>query len=305
MKQRWVKPAVASILGAAALAAFSFVGETEAGAQEVQLTGPLAGAPAARKMRLHRNGRFEVTPNVSFSLLDEYQRTIMPGLRAMYHFTDWFGVGVWGGYGFQYTTGLSDQLQEKAINDRNCTGNPSKQECKLTAVNLTRGNIADDQLARQQWVVAPELHFIPFRGKLSLFSVLFVDTDVNIFVGPAIVGLQERRQCGKTTDGETSVDGVALPNCADAESFQLESRVTVAPTFGLGLNFYPTKIFGFGFEWRGLPYEVNTSGFDNFGGGPDEDFPDNNVNGADREFKFNTLVSVNFMFRFPNLEYSQ
>jgi hypothetical protein len=35
--------------------------------------------------------------------------------------------------------------------------------------------MADDQLARLQWVVAPELHFVPFRGKLSLFSVLFVE----------------------------------------------------------------------------------------------------------------------------------
>jgi hypothetical protein len=75
--------------------------------------------------------------------------------------------------------------------------------------------------------------------------------------------------------------------------------------FGLGLNFYPTKIFGFGFEWRGLPYAWNTSGFDNFGGEPDGDFPDQSVNGDDREFKFNSLVSVNLMFRFPDLDVSE
>ena len=31
-------------------------------AQEIQLTGPLAGAPAVRKLRLYREGRFEVAP---------------------------------------------------------------------------------------------------------------------------------------------------------------------------------------------------------------------------------------------------
>lgn len=293
------RAALAAAIGAVCVTSL-FVGEREAAAQEIQLTGPLAGAPAVRKLRLHRDGRFEVTPNVSFTLLDEYQRTIMPGLRLAYHFTDWFGIGVWGGYGFQYTTGLTDQLQEKAVGQRNCDGNPSKSECRLTAVNLTRNNLVDDQLARLEFVVAPELTFVPFRGKLSLFSVLFVDTDVSFFVGPAIVGLQERAECGR------DADGVALANTCDVQqSFALERRVTVAPTFGAALNFYPTKIFGFGFEWRGLPFEWNTSGFDNYGGPPDDDFPDNNVNGEDREFKFNSMVSVNFIFRFPNLDVSE
>jgi len=288
-------------LGAAAAATFLSVclADQEASAQEIQLTGPLAGAPAVRKLRLHRDGRFEITPNVSFTLLDEYQRTIIPGLRAMYHFTDWFGLAVWGGYGLQYSTGLTDQLQEKAVDGRNCDGNPSAQECRLTAVNLGHGSLTDNQLAKWQWMVAPELHFIPFRGKLSLFSVLFVDTDVNFFVGPAIIGLQERVECGKDGDGNV----IAL-KCDNQTSFTLDSRVTVAPTFGLGLNFYPTHIFGFGAEWRGMPFEWNTSGFDNFGGPPDGDFPDNAVNSQDREFKFNSMLTVNFIFRFPDLAVS-
>jgi len=121
--------ATALAITVAATTAF-FAGEQEASAQEIQLTGPLAGAPAVRKLRLHRDGRFEVTPNVSFTLLDEYQRTYMPGLRLQYHFFDWLGLAVWGGYGFQVTTGLADQLQEKAIDQRNCAGNPNKKECR-------------------------------------------------------------------------------------------------------------------------------------------------------------------------------
>lgn len=293
--QRWLT--VAAVAAAAVVGVASV--DHEASAQEIQLTGPLAGAPAVRQLRLHRDGRFEITPNVSFTLLDEYQRTIIPGLRAMYHFTDWFGLGVWGGYGLQYTTGLTDQLQEKAVDARNCDGNPASQECRLTAVNLGHGNLADNQLAKMTWMVAPELHFIPFRGKLSLFSVLFVDTDVNFFVGPAIIGLKERIECGKDGDGNP----IAL-QCADQASFVLEDRVAVAPTFGLGLNFYPTHIFGFGAEWRGMPFEWNTSGFDNFGGPPDGDFPDTAVNTQDREFKFNSMLTVNFIFRFPDLKVS-
>lgn len=280
-------------------AAFALVETTSstADAQEIQLTGPLAGAPAVRKLRLHREGRIEVAPSVSFTLLDEYQRTIMPGLRAQYHLTDWFGFGVFGGFGFQYTTGLTDELQEKAIDNRRCGANPASKECRLTEVNLPRksgkmtGDLAEDQLGAMQWLVAPQLTFIPFRGKLALFASLFVDTDVHFFLGPAFVGLKERADCGFDTDKKK------LAPCAT--NHELESRMAVAPTFGLGLNFYPSSFIGFGLEWRGLPYSWNTSGFDNHGGGPDEAFPDTALNDNDHEFHFNNLLTVNVMFAFP------
>ena len=65
-----------------------------ASAQEIQLTGPLAGAPAVRHERLYRDGRFELAPTVSFTLLDEYKRAILFGARAQYNITDWLAVGV-------------------------------------------------------------------------------------------------------------------------------------------------------------------------------------------------------------------
>lgn len=275
---------LAALSGCALLMAAS-----PAEAQEIQLTGPLAGAPAVRKLRLYREGRVELSPSVSFTLLDEYQRTIMPGLRATYHFTDWIGVGLWGGFGFQYTANLSDELQEKAIDARQCEQRGFTKPCRLTAFNLTRGNLAEDQLGRMQWVAAPQITFIPFRGKLALFAELFVDTDVNIFLGAAFVGLQERSECG----------GDGQPACSEQESFQLESRMAVAPTFGLGLNFYPTQFFGFGVEYRGLPFAWNTSGFDNYGGNPNGDFPDRKITSDDRQFFFNSLLTVNLTFFLP------
>jgi hypothetical protein len=283
---------LAAVAAGAALAAL----HGEAQAQEIQLTGPLAGAPAVRQLRLHRKGRFEVALGPSFTLLDEYQRTILLGGSLTYHFTDWVGVGVWGGYGLQYKTGLSDELQEKAIDDRNCAERPVATECRLTAVNLTRGDLANDQLGKFQWVVAPQIQFVPFRGKISLFSALFVDTDVNIFAGAAFVGLQERKPCGR--DEENQPIAGALP-CSDAKSFELESRVAFGPTFGLGINFYPASFFGFGVEFRALPFSWNTSGFDNHGKDPNQAFPDGNVNDADREFHLNSMLSVHLAFQFP------
>jgi hypothetical protein len=294
------KAAVASLAGLALLGI-----STSASAQEIQITGPLAGAPAVRKLRLHREGRVEVAPNVSFTLLDEYQRTIIPGLRVTWHPKDYLGIGVWGGYGFQYSTGLTDELQSKAVEARACDERPSSKACRLTEVNLTRpgtnedgskrtGSLVDDQLGRIQWVVsAPEFTLIPFRGKLALFASLFVDADVNIFGGLGIIGLQERQMCGfdeEKNDGD-------VPACSN--SFQLGGRVAFAPTFGLGLNFYVGNFIGFGAQWRGLPFAWNPSGFDNHGLDPDKEFPDTAVNGDDREFKFNSMLTVHLSFSFP------
>jgi hypothetical protein len=296
MMRRFVKTVSAVLAGCAALVSLS----ATADAQEIQLTGPLAGAPAGRQLRLHRAGRFEVSVGSSFSLLDQYLRTIMPGATLTYHVTDWLGFGVWGGYGFQYTTGLTDELQQKAIADRNCASRPFLKACQLTAVNLTHGNLSNDQLGHITWLAAPQVVAVPFRGKLSLFSALFVDADVDVFAGAAFVGLKERAFCGKDESGNAIAGNT---DCTAQAAFKLDSRVAVAPTFGLGLNFYPTwngtNFFGVGFEFRALPFSWNTSGFDNHGGGNNKDFPDNVVNGADREFHFNTMLSVQLKFAFP------
>lgn len=291
--RRFVKTVSAVLAGCAALVSLVSLSGT-ASAQEIQLTGPLAGAPAVRRLRLHRAGRFEIAAGSSFTLLDQYMRTVMPGATLTYHVTDWLGFGVYGGKGFQYNAGLADELQEKAIDDRNCAGRPSVKACQLTAVNLTHGNLAADQLAHINWMVAPQVVGIPFRGKLSLFGVATVDSDIDIFAGAAFIGLRERGDCGHDTDGK------ALPlACSEQASFELQNRLAVAPTFGLGLNFYPGQWFGLGFEFRALPFSWNTSGFDNHGGGNNKEFPDNNVNSADREFHFNTMLTVQLKFAFP------
>lgn len=255
-------------------------------AQEIQLTGPLAGAPAVRRLRLRREERFEIAPHASFTLLDEYRRTIMPGIRASYHFFDWLGASLFFGYGVQYNAALADEIQDKAVNDRNCTANPNALACKRTAVSLCRGNdcLAEKQLGRFQWMIAPQINVVPFRGKVSLFGELFVDTDINIFLGPAIIGLQQREDCTKG-------------NCAGG--FALAGSVTAAPTFGLGLNFHPLDYLSFGTEFRGIPFAWNTSGFDNAGAGEDEAFPDDQIDGADSQLRFNPMMTVYVAVQLP------
>jgi hypothetical protein len=276
-----------------------FATSRSASAQEIQLTGPLAGAPAVRQLRLHRAGRFEIAPSIAFTLLDEYQRTILVGGRLNYNVTEWFSLGVWGAFGaIKTTTGLSDHIQEVTHNRRSgdpaVGGEPNNYPTNISINNLlTRASVGDpfkNQLGTIKQVIAPQLTLIPFRGKLAIFQKIFVDTDAYIFGGPAFVGLQERSDC------ESNCDQV----------FTTQTRTAIAPTFGLGLSFYMGKFMNLGLEWRALPFAWNTGGFDNRGGGPDGRFPDNKINKDDREFKFNMLLGVNLGFSLPaNLKSSE
>lgn len=287
---RWASLLARAATCALVLAATLTAAPNEALAQEKQIrvTGPLAGAPAVRKLRLYRERRIEVAPVVSFTLLDQYRRQIFLGLRANFGITDWLAVGAWGGIsssmvGLDLDTHLTRQVQDVNAG-RECNDNPTDLDCKLTAVNL--GDDFTNQVSSIEWLVAPQATFIPFRGKLGLFNEVFVDADLYVFGGAAFAGLAERPNCDL---------------CTAEATFATESRVAIAPTFGLGFTFFTNRWTSLGAEWRALPFKWNTGGFDvsGEGSGDEADFPDGRITASDREFHFNQMLSLSFGMYFP------
>jgi outer membrane beta-barrel protein len=258
-------------------------------AQEILLTGPLAGAPAVRELRLYRQGRFEISPGVSFTILDEYRRTILPGLQLTYNITDWLGIGAWGALGLKLTdAALSEHIQEVNA-QRQCRTNAqaaTTTDCRLTAINL--GPDFLEQIASINWMVSPQVTLVPFRGKLALFSKVYTDTEIFFFAGLGIIGLTERSDC-------TTPSG----NKPCSQNFETASRMAFAPAFGFGLSFFVNKWNSLGLEYRAMPFSWNTGGFDTAGGGRDKSFPDGKIDGADRKFIFNQLFTVRWNFYLP------
>jgi outer membrane beta-barrel protein len=279
-----MKKLVAGLVVALGLAAAG-----EASAQEILITGPLAGAPAIKKERLYREGRFEIAPTLSFTLLDEYNRTIFAGARLQYNITEWLAIGVWGAYGVSNSqTDLASQIDQQA------------PRSVLTATNVahTSGtNGAEgyaplgNQIGKLDWVATPQIQFTPFRGKLALFQKIFVDTDAYLHAGAAFVGIKERATCGYS--------GAAYNSCADPNSFSLASETKIAPSFGLGLNFYLSNFISLGLEYRAIPFSWNRGGFDTRGGGPNGNFPDGKIDSNDDTFKFNQMFTIALGFSFP------
>lgn len=270
------------LIGALAAAATFVATPTEtAHAQQIRVTGPLAGAPAVRKLRLYRKLRLEVAPTVSFTLLDQFQRQMFFGGRLNFGVTDWLSVGAWGGGALALNTDLTNEIQD--VNEgRDCNNNSNDLDCKLTAVNL--GDDFRDQVAKMNWVVAPQITAIPFRGKLGLFNEIFVDADLYAFGGVGIVGLSERGNCDQ---------------CTAESTFARVNRTAIAPTFGLGFTFFTNRWTAVGAEWRALPFKANNGGFDVAGGGEDDEFPDGRITNDDREFHFNQMLSLSFNMYFP------
>jgi hypothetical protein len=244
-----------------------------------------------RKLRLYRQTRFEIAPAVSFTLLDEYQRTILLGARLQFNFTDWLAIGGWGALGsvIRLPTALTENIQ--TVNEQRqgqvagctagapgCAGPLLTQ--RLTAVNL--GPDLKDQLGGIDWVAAPQITLTPLRGKLALFQSIYLDTDFYISAGPAFIGVTERANCNPCVG-----------------QFDTAKRTAIAPTFAVGLSFYVNKWSALGFEYRGLPFAWNIGGFDTAGGGKDNQFPDNKITDADQRFRFNQMMTISYNFYLP------
>jgi hypothetical protein len=309
----WLAGAVCGLaaFGGAALSA------SDASAQEILLTGPLAGAGAVHELRLYRKGRIEIAPTATFTLLDEYLRQIMVGARINYNITDFLALGVWGGFTpepFKLEAGLVDKIQ--AVNDSRkvdsanllASGDQPDVQDRLTSLNL--GSDFGAQLGTIDWIVAPQVTFVPFRGKIALFQSIYIDTDFYFFAGPAIAGVTERSDCSgpgalanggcssELPSGQNDENGDSIP-VPNSVNFPTSSRIAIAPTFGLGFTFYVNRWNALGFEWRAVPFSRNTGGFDNHGGGPDGEFPDQQVNSDDRDLKLNQMLSVSWNFYLP------
>lgn len=262
-------------------------------AQEVEVEGPLAGAPAVIGLRVYREMRFQMQLQGSLTLTDEFARTVLVGGQAMFHPTDWLGIGVWGGFGLaSIDTNLTDQVASKG------------QTNSVNVLSLPHPGDFADQIGRIQWVAAPQISFIPLRGKLGIFEKLFVDTDFYAFGGVGFVGLEERADVAASEVSSARAIGKAGGGLA-AEILALEStqtkrasRMAIAPTFGAGLSLYMADFLAMTIEWRALPFAWNTSGTDESGHAAG-DFPDNQINDQDRLSHFNHMISLGFAFYLP------
>ncbi|HJL19185.1 MAG TPA: hypothetical protein RMH99_26205 [Sandaracinaceae bacterium LLY-WYZ-13_1] len=258
-------------------------------AQEIQITGPLAGQPAVRRMRQYRTGHVQlIVPTVGYTLQDEFARSLMVGLEANVHFTDFLGVGVWGAMAnfanaFQINTDLTSQISANG------------QVTQNNRLSLPTLDNFDDQVARLLGVASAHLIFAPLRGKLALFQGAFVDTDFYVLAGFAAAFVQERAD----VEDETVCDA----NTDACRATQTENQTRFAPTVmvGVGLNLYFNEFLGLALQWRAFPFDMNPMGTDFAGGQGDSSVSqqDGLITSEDQRFYFHHMVNIGLIINLP------
>jgi hypothetical protein len=258
-----------------------------AAAQDIEVKGPLAGAPAVIGLRNYRQMRFQIQLHSSITLQDEYKRPIMLGGQLMFHPTDWLGIGGWGNFSIvQVDTALTDEISAKG------------QTNEVNVLSLPNAKNFADQTAQIKWMAAPEVQFIPLRGKLGLFEKLFVDTDFYVLGGIGFVGIQERADTDASCKGAPGTSlGTQIMNCETTQGAHA-SRTAIAPTFGVGLSLYLADFLAMTIEWRAMPFAWNTSGTDESGDARG-DFPDDVIDDKDHLSHFNHMMTLGFAFYLP------
>lgn len=287
------------ILLSLVLVAVGFTMAPPARSQEILLEGPLANAPAVRRLVLYREGRFFLTPTITFTLIDTYRRHMLFGAKGEYNIFDWLSAGFWFAGGFGWRTGISDQ-----INDLGVDHVPGRDRDSYD-LNFPRQGGIDSQLGQMPFIGAIEGRVIPFRGKFSLFGKLALAMDMYAFLGVGIAGVQERGDvdCALIDRDGNPATLERGPSCPSATNGTLNTygdmklRVAVGPTFGGGVTVFFNDWIGLNLEYRATPFTWNQSGTDEYG--EDEVRLDDRINEDDRSLHWNNMFTLGCTFAFP------
>lgn len=297
---------------------------TKVSAQEILLEGPLAGAPAVRKLVEYRKMRFSIGPQFAYTILNPYMHNFLLGARMEFNFFDWMGVGLVGYYALNAPTKLTNHITDS----RNLGGEPTTPaDSGSNWPSYTGAAFYEDQVAKLKGQYLAQISFVPFRGKMSMFEKLFVAIDGSIFLGGGIVHYEERATC----DGSQKADGTFESGCGDFNNYlqtknisnlrpDTANRIGGAFTVGLGFMAYFNNWFALNIEFRMTPFKWNAAGTDESGqaaatwnyaqasdGSPtwqlesrgNGDYPNGQIGKEDRVWNLNMSIGLGFIFYLP------
>jgi len=276
-------------------------------AQEILLEGPLAGAPAVRKLVKYREMRFTAGPQFGYTLLNDYMNNFMFGLRLEFNILDWLSIG-----GLGYIVANAPTKLTKHITNSRDISNQATIPSESNFPSYTGGANFEEQVAHLKGMYLGQISLIPLRGKLAVFEKLFVAIDGYLFLGGGAIVYQERKSCKGSACGEWDKPKSWKP--------ERENVVTGTFTAGIGFMVYFNEWLALNFEYRLTPFKWNVGGFDESGQAGTEweladdgnggvkwddvangtgDYPDGNIDENDRSWTSNQSIGIGVIFHFP------
>jgi len=200
--------------------------------------------PAVANRFFLKQSRFEISPMFGYVPNNPFARRLVPGLVLGYHFTETLSA--------QAVAGFSPDAQEGDLKG-------------LTGVLLDRAYAADQDNAEnfQQPLDKVQLQasfgvaWAPIYGKINLVGETVLNFDFYGSVGIGMVSKQNyaaKYDLSATPDQQLAGDIVLLE--------PLDSEVKVAPTLGVGANFFLNQFMALKIDARSALYVDNQPQYD-------------------------------------------
>jgi outer membrane beta-barrel protein len=229
---------------------------------------PLEGQPSIRHRLELRNLRFEVEPFIGFTILQDFNNTVMGGAKLQYHLTDWVGIGGVFGGGAAVGTGLKSQILS-TLNDSMPLGGPPRTDAEQAMNHIV-------------WMAAAQAEFTPFGGKFAMFSRAFFNYDFYLDGGAGFVNLKNDL-AGKNP---MSCDSKVLTN-----QFGCNDGTKIGPSAAAGVHMFFNDFMAFNLEYRAIVIKDNSAGRDTNG--------DRAVNDDDLGWSLKQFVTLGLSFFLP------
>lgn len=122
----------------------------------------VSGGDIVRRKLLYRSTRFEVAPQINFTIADSFRRNMLVGAGISYHLTNEWSFAASGGFGvLQLETDLSENM----------------------AASLTSAALADVSYSYIKWQADVGLSYVPVFGKVSILSSTSLSYDFHFTGG--------------------------------------------------------------------------------------------------------------------------
>ena len=222
---------------------------------------PLEGQPSIRHRVELRTLRFEATPMIGFTVLQDFNNTFYGGVKLEYHLSDWLSIGGAFAGGTAIGTGLKTTILD-TLKDQASMGGPPRAD-------------AQDAMNHITWWAATQAEFTPFGGKFAVFSKAFLNYDLYVDGGAGFVGL----------------DNSLGTRFGCNMSFGCNTGVKIGPTVAAGLHMFFNDWMAFDLSWRTIIIKDNPAGRDVNG--------DQIVTDDDLGWSLKQFVSLGLAFYLP------
>ncbi|MFH2006041.1 MAG: outer membrane beta-barrel domain-containing protein [bacterium] len=214
----------------------------------------LDGQLEVRRRVLFLPQRFEITPEIGLTYLQDFKHYLLVGLRAEYHILEALSIGVFFDYAVynwhtQLTNEIADTLPQQLSPNTTVDPSPHKQEF-LSALDTL------------MFKAGAYLAYTPWYGTLSLFDKLFVKFDFHILAGVGFAMFKAGHINDAFIDPEGMGQGQLYIYYEDGYE---NGGFKVGPLWGLGLRFWVLEYLALAFTMRTIHIKRNSAGLDKTG----------------------------------------